>query len=208
MNAHVEEILSMLDDAYGVRPDITLDYCEPYQLLIATIMSAQCTDDRVNIVTKTLFQKYKSLHDFSSADLSELEDDIHSVGFYHHKAKNIIKCCKQLECDFAGVMPSDIDELTSLAGVGRKTANVIRTHVFNIPSITVDTHVKRISNLLGLTEEKDPVKIEFDLMQKLPKDHWSSINIQMIRHGRAICIARRPKCKECFLSHLCPSSLG
>ena len=198
----VEEILRLLREYYGPTK-CYLNHENPWQLLIATILSAQCTDDRVNIVTKDLFQKYTSIEAFASADLAELEQDIHSIGFYHNKAKNIIACCQKLLSEFGGVVPSDLDELTSLAGVGRKTANVIRGNWYGIPSIVVDTHVKRVSNLLGLTANQDPTKIEFDLMKIVPKEKWIDINTQMIAHGRKICIARRPKCEQCFLAHLC-----
>ena len=139
----------------------------------------------------------------AQADLAELEQDIHSTGFYHNKAKNIIACCQKLLQDYNGEVPSDIEQLTALAGVGRKTANVVRGNWYHIPSVVVDTHVKRVSNLLGLTKNEDPVKIEFDLMQLVPKDKWIDINTQMIAHGRKICIARRPKCQECFLLPYC-----
>jgi endonuclease-3 len=170
------------------------------------MLSAQCTDERVNMVTKDLFKKYTSVEDFANADLGELEKDIHSVGFYHAKATHIIEACKRLHEVYNDEVPSDIEDLTSLSGVGRKTANVVRTHVFNIPSIVVDTHVKRISNRLGMTKEQDPVKIEFDLMKKLPEEQWSAINLQLITLGRTICTARNPKCGECFLKDVCPSN--
>lgn len=190
--------------AGALRPDEVLSESRNLgSLLIATIMSAQCTDDRVNLVTKDLFQKYTSIQAFAEANQAELEQDIHSIGFYHNKAKNIIACCQKLLTEFGGEVPSDLDALTSLAGVGRKTANVVRGNWYGIPSIVVDTHVKRVSNLLGLTKNQDPVKIEFDLMKIVPKDKWIDINTQMIAHGRKICIARRPKCAECFLFPYC-----
>lgn len=195
-------ILDLLLEHYGPTK-CYLNHENPWQLLIATMLSAQCTDDRVNIVTKDLFQKYTSIQDFAEANLSELEQDIHSTGFYHNKAKNIIACCQKLLSEFNGEVPSDIDDLTSLAGVGRKTANVVRGNWYGIPSIVVDTHVKRVSNLLGLTKNQDPVKIEYDLMKLVPKERWIDVNTQMIAHGRKICIARRPKCDECFLFPLC-----
>jgi len=201
------KILRLFDEYY---PDINrcyLNHENAWQLLIATILSAQCTDDRVNLVTKDLFEKYKSIEDFANADISELEKDIHSTGFYRNKARNIKKCCNQLIEEFNGEVPSDIDKLVTLAGVGRKTANVIRGHIFKLPSIVVDTHVKRISKKLGFTKNDDPVKIEFDLMEILPKDNWIRYNQQVIAHGRKICKARSPKCEECFLSPYCPSSL-
>jgi endonuclease-3 len=199
----VTKILELLDQHYTTEIKTYLHHENPWQLLIATILSAQCTDERVNIVTKDLFVKYKTLEDFANADSRELEKDIHSTGFYHNKAKNIIACAKTLVLEHGGEVPSDIEQLTKLAGVGRKTANVIRGNIFHEPSIVVDTHVKRISSKLGFTKEEDPVKIEFQLMELLPKDHWILYNIQIITHGRTICIARNPKCSECFLNSLC-----
>lgn len=198
----VEGILALLDAHYG-PVKCYLNHETPWQLLIATMLSAQCTDDRVNIVTKDLFQKYTSVADFANASQAELEKDIHSTGFYRNKAKNIIACCQKLLAEHNGVVPSDIDALTALAGVGRKTANVVRGNIFGIPSVVVDTHVKRVSLLLGLTKNEDPVKIEFDLMKVLPKDHWISYNTQIIAHGRKVCIARRPQCQDCFLYPFC-----
>lgn len=202
LEERVTSVLNTLDQVYGPTK-CYLDHQTPWQLLIATILSAQCTDDRVNIVTKDLFIKYPSVKALAQADLGVLEEDIRSTGFYHNKAKNIILCARQLLEKYNGEVPSDIEKLTALAGVGRKTANVIRGNIYNIPSIVVDTHVKRISNLLGLTKSDDPVKIEFALMEILPKDHWISYNTQVIAHGRKICIARRPKCSECPLSAFC-----
>ncbi len=177
MNEKLNEILTLLDEHYG-GTKCYLEHTTPWQLLIATILSAQCTDDRVNIVTKDLFQKYRSVKDFAEADLAELEQDIRSTGFYHNKAKNIIACCQKLLMDYNGD---------------------------GIPSIVVDTHVKRVSNLLGLTKNQDPVKIEFDLMKILPQDHWIRFNTQVIAHGRKVCIARRPQCQNCFLYSYCDS---
>ena len=173
--------------------------------MIAVILSAQCTDARVNIVTKDLFVKYDTLEKFADADIEELEKDIHSIGFYHSKAKNIISCAKTLVEKHGGKVPRTLEELTALAGVGRKTANVIRGNIYHDPSIVVDTHVKRISKRLGFTNEEDPQKVEQDLMKVLPKDHWILYNIQIITFGRSICSARSPKCEECFLSDLCTS---
>ena len=205
MKDRVLGVLNLLDEHYGTMK-CYLNHENPWQLLIATILSAQCTDDRVNIVTESLFKKYTSIKDFAEADLIELEKDIRPTGFYHNKAKNIKLCCQQLLSQFGGEVPSDIDDLTSLAGVGRKTANVVRGHIYNIPSVVVDTHVKRISNLIGFTKSQDPVKIEFDLMKILPKEHWIRYNTQVIAHGRKVCIARRPKCNECFLIDYCKGS--
>lgn len=200
----VNEILKLLDEHYSVQKKCWLEYDNAWHLLIATILSAQCTDARVNIVTKDLFVKYPDLEAFAAADLKELEEDIHSTGFYHNKARNIIACAKMLLQKHDGNVPSDIDELTALPGVGRKTANVIRGNIYDIPSIVVDTHVGRISRKLGLTKNEDPEKVEHDLEKVLPKDHWILWNIQIIAHGRSICIARRPKCSECFLAPYCP----
>lgn len=199
----VERILNALNKEYSEEYHCFLNYETPWQLLIATILSAQCTDNRVNIVTKELFQKYKSLEDFARADQEELEKDIHSTGFYRNKAKNIIACAKKLVAEYHSEVPNDLEILTNLAGVGRKTANVIRGNIYKEPSIVVDTHVKRISKRLGFTKEEDPVKIEFDLMKLLPKEQWILYNIQIITLGRSICMARNPKCNECFLKEDC-----
>ena len=175
MTKRTKEILARLDEAYGREYRCYLNHDNAWQLLIAVIMSAQCTDARVNMVTKDLFQKYDTLEKFADADIEELEQDIHSIGFYHNKARNIILCARKLVEEFGG----------------------------EVPSVVVDTHVKRISKKLGLTKEEDPVKIEYDLMKALPKDHWILYNIQIITLGRSICTARNPKCSECFLSDLC-----
>lgn len=201
---HVSTVLKLLDDTYGTEYHCFLRHENAWQLLMATILSAQCTDARVNIVTKDLFCKYPSPVLLSEADQTELEQLIHSVGFYHNKAKNIIACCHELCVRFGGEVPRQLDDLTSLPGVGRKTANVIRGNIFHDPSIVVDTHVKRISGKLGFTKEDDPVKIEQDLMGLLPRDHWIRYNIQIITFGRAICKAPNPKCDICFLQSHCP----
>ena len=200
----VNKILALLDEHYPHNGKCFLNYNESWQLLIATILSAQCTDARVNIVTEQLFKKYQSLSDFASSDLSELESDIKSTGFYHNKAKNIIMCARRLLEEYGGELPSDIDDLTSLAGVGRKTANVVRGHIFSIPSITVDTHVKRVSHRLGLTDTLDPEKAEFQLMKILPEHAWIKYNQQVISLGREICTSRKAMCEKCFLKELCP----
>ncbi len=194
-----------LNKEYGTEIPVTLKYDgdKPWQLLFATMLSAQCTDERVNSVTEKLFIKYPSLVSFAEAEISELERDIYSIGFYHSKAYNIIRCANALIEQYDSEIPSDIDELISLPGVGRKTANVVRGHIFNIPSIVVDTHVKRISRLVGLTDETDPEKIEYDLMKTVPKNQWILYNLQMITHGRKVCIARRPCCTECVLKDIC-----
>ncbi len=200
----VEQILEALDREYGREYRCYLNYETPWQLLIAVMLSAQCTDARVNIVTADLFPKYKTIEAFAGADIRELEEDIRSIGFYHSKAKNIISCCQDLLTRFGGQVPRSVEDLTSLAGVGRKTANVIRGNIYHEPSVVVDTHVKRISRKLGLTVEEEPEKIEQDLMKVLPEDHWILWNIHIITLGRTICVARRPKCGECFLREYCP----
>lgn len=203
MEARVSNILALLDAEYTREYKCYLNHETPWQLLIATMLSAQCTDARVNIVTKDLFKKYTSVEAFANADLKELEEDIRPTGFFHNKAKNIIACCKALMEVHGGQVPDTIEELTALAGVGRKTANVILGNIYHKPSIVVDTHVKRISKRLGLTGENDPEKIEYELMEVLPKDHWILYNIQIITFGRTICTARNPKCAECFLKDYC-----
>ena len=202
----VAEVLHRLDTQYTTEYKCYLNHETPWQLLVATILSAQCTDARVNIVTKELFQKYKDVQDFANANLEELEQDIHATGFYHNKAKNIIACARRVLTEFGGEVPRSLEDLTSLAGVGRKTANVIRGNIYHEPSIVVDTHVKRISKKLGFTMEDDPVKIEFDLMEVLPKDHWILYNIHIITLGRTICTARNPKCMDCFLADVCQAN--
>lgn len=206
MKGDVTKILELLDQEYGMEYRCYLNYETPWQLLIAVILSAQCTDARVNIVTEHLFQKYDTLEKLADAKLEELEQEIHSIGFYHNKAKNIIACARKLVTDFEGQVPRTIEDLTSLAGVGRKTANVIRGNIYHEPSIVVDTHVKRISRKLGFTQEEDPVKIEYDLMNVIPQDHWILINIHLITLGRTICKARKPDCGNCFLKEVCPSA--
>ncbi|MBQ8846653.1 MAG: endonuclease III [Lachnospiraceae bacterium] len=183
-----------------------LNHENAWQLLFATILSAQCTDARVNIVTADLFVKYRSVEAFAKADLKELEEDIRPTGFYHNKAKNIIECAKMLLEKHGGEVPQTIEELVELLGVGRKTANVIRGNIYHRPSIVVDTHVKRISKKLGLTAQDDPEKIEFELMEVLPEEYWILYNIHIIQLGRTICTARSPKCEECFLKEICPSA--
>ena len=205
MKKYIQEIFDRMEREYGRDLTCYLNHDDAWQLLVATIMSAQCTDARVNEVTKVLFKRYPTVAALASADLLELEDIIHSVGFYHNKAKNIIGCSRAL-CDrFGGEVPSDIESLTSLPGVGRKTANVIRGNIFREPSVVVDTHVLRISNKLGLVDTSDPVKAEFDLMKVVDRDYWLYINHWFIALGRTICKAPRPKCSECYLKDICPT---
>lgn len=199
----IKVILERLDNKYGTEHRCSLNYENPWQLLIATMLSAQCTDARVNLVTKDLFQKYPDVYAMAEADLNQLEQEIRSTGFYHHKAKNVIACCKELRDRFGGEVPKSMEDLTLLAGVGRKTANVIRGNIYGEPSIVVDTHVKRITKKLGITKQEDPEKIEYDLMKKLPKDHWILWNVHLITLGREICKAPTPKCEECFLTDVC-----
>lgn len=199
----VEQIVQLLNQSYSTEYKCYLNHDNAWQLLIATMLSAQCTDARVNLVTKDLFVKYPSLEAFADCDVRELEQDIYSTGFYKNKAKNIKACAKKLVTEYGGEVPSDLDALVQLDGVGRKTANVIRGNIFHEPSIVVDTHVKRISKKLGLSKSDDPVKVEQELMKVLPKEQWILYNIQIITHGRTICTARNPKCEECPLKTAC-----
>ena len=203
---NVKLILDLLDEYYTREYKCYLNHENPWQLLVATMLSAQCTDARVNIVTKDLFEKYKTIEDYANADIKEFEKDIMPTGFYHNKSKNIIATAKRIIEVYNSEVPSDLEALLTLPGVGRKTANVIRGNIFNEPSIVVDTHVKRISKKLGFIKEEDPEKIEFELMKVLPKDHWILYNIQIITHGRTLCTARNPKCSECFLKELCSAN--
>lgn len=205
MNKKTLEIFNRMEREYGRDLTCYLNHDDSWQLLIATIMSAQCTDKRVNEVTKVLFKKYPSVKAIAEADLLEFEQDIKTVGFYHNKAKNIIACCKMLVNEYDGEVPSDINLLTKLPGVGRKTANVIRGNIFHEPSVVVDTHVLRISNKLGLVKTDDPVKAEFELMRVVDKEWWLYINHWFIALGRTICKAPRPKCEECYLKDICPT---
>lgn len=179
----------------------------PFELLIATILSAQCTDVRVNMVTPVLFKQYPSAKKLSEAKQTEVEKIIHSTGFYKNKASNIINCAKAIHEEYKNELPRTIEELTELPGVGRKTANVVLGNAFNLNyGVVVDTHVKRISNLLGLTKSANPEKIEEDLMKLFPQENWTELSHLMIFLGRKTCIARRPKCEECILNKICPSS--
>jgi endonuclease-3 len=198
-------IIERMNEEYGTDKTVYLNHENAWQLLIAVIMSAQCTDKRVNMVTEELFKKYPTLQSFADADLKELEEDIHSTGFYHNKAVNIIACAKKLIEDYGGEVPSDLDSLLTLPGVGRKTANVIRGNIYDIESIVVDTHVKRISKKWGFTKSDDPTAIEFDLMKLLPKEAWILYNIHVIALGRSICTAKNPDCGNCYLKDICPS---
>jgi len=199
-----KKIFKLLKNEYP-EVEIALEFYNPFQLLIATILSAQCTDERVNVVTKDLFKKYKSPKDFFNVSNEELEKDIFSTGFYHQKAKSIKACCKELIDKHNGEIPADFEALIQLPGVGRKTASVIAGNAFGIPAIAVDTHVKRLSNLLGFIKSEDPEKIEFRLKELLPEKDWVASSHLLATHGRKICVARKPKCLECVLGDLCPS---
>ena len=185
------------------KPITALDYKTPYQLLIAVILSAQCTDVRVNIVTKELYKVVKGPEDLANMSIKEIERYIKSTGFYRNKAKNIKLCSEQLIERHNGEVPNTMEDLRALAGVGRKTANVILGNIYHQPSIVVDTHVKRISKRLGLAKANDPEKIEYELQDVLPKDHWTLYNMHVISFGRTICTARSPKCAICFLQDIC-----
>ncbi|MCB2155804.1 endonuclease III [bacterium] len=202
------EALKMAEVLRGEFPEAgcALHYKTPLQLLVATILSAQCTDERVNMVTPALFKKYPTALDFASAPPGELEKDIHSTGFFNNKAKAIRAACADIHERFADQVPEDMDELLSLRGVARKTANVVRCNAFDYPGLTVDTHFKRITNRLGLTKQSDPEKIEAEIANLLPPDEWSHFCHSVILHGRKTCKARKPDCASCALQTLCPSA--
>ena len=201
--ARVTKIIAFLRKRY---PDAkcALHFKNPLELLVATILSAQCTDERVNKVTKDLFKKYKTAEDYARARPKILENDVRSTGFYKNKAKSIINCCKKIVAMHGGKVPGTLDELIVLDGIGRKTANVILGNAFGVPGITVDTHVKRVAYRLGLTENQDPVKIEYDLMELVPRKEWTRFSHLVIFHGRYTCMARKPLCSTCVLQNLCP----
>ena len=200
--------LKIFDILKKEYPDVkpALDYNSAFELLVSTILSAQCTDERVNIVTKDLFKKYKTPEDYLIVEQIELEKDIFSTGFYKNKAKSIKNCCKVLIDEYEGNVPKDFNELVKLPGVGRKTASVVAGNAFGIPAIAVDTHVKRLSNLLGFVETDNPDKIEEKLKELLPENYWVKSSHWLATHGRKICNARKPKCDECVIKNLCPSS--
>lgn len=200
--ARVKSILALLDAHYPTA-QCSLDFVDPLQLLVSTILSAQCTDERVNQVTPALFGKYASARAFAEASLEDLEKDIKSTGFYRNKARNIQACCRILHQDHGGEIPRDMDTLVKLPGIGRKTANVILGNAFGIPGIVVDTHVGRVAQRLGLTTRKDPEKIEADLMRIIPREKWIQFSHQLIQHGRRICQARKPRTDLCPLAPHC-----
>jgi len=199
-----KKIISILKKEYP-EAKTKLIFKNPFQLLISTILSAQCTDDRVNEVTKELYKKYKTPEDFANAKIEELEKEIFSTGFYKEKAKKIKACSRSIIEKFQGNIPDNIDDLVKLEGVGRKTANVILGSAFGKPAIPVDTHVKRLSNLLKLAESSNPDKIEFELMYIIDKKNWTLFADLLMAHGRKICNAKKPKCNECTISDYCPS---
>jgi endonuclease-3 len=202
----VLKIIELLEKEHS-DAKIALDYTNPLELLVATILSAQCTDRRVNIVTQSLFKKYRKPEDYANADLEELEEDIRSTGFYRNKARNIKKCCRILVEKFNSQVPKTMEELLELPGVARKTANIVLSNAYGIvEGIAVDTHVRRLARILGLTEHGNPNKIEKDLMEIVPKTSWKRVTDLLIFHGRRVCAARRPKCGICVLNKLCPSA--
>lgn len=198
----VKEIIKTLTKEI---PDskIALRFSNPFELLIATILSAQCTDVKVNQVTVDLFKKYRSAENYARVNLEKLEEDIRPTGFYRNKAKSIQKCCQELVTRFEGKVPKTLEELVTLPGVGRKTANVILGNAFGIPGIVVDTHIHRVSQRIGLTKNDDPVKIEFDLMEIVPKEEWTHFSNLLIWHGRRTCVAKKPLCVQCLIRKLC-----
>lgn len=200
-----QEILDRLRKHY---PDakIKLKFRTPFELLIATILSAQCTDDRVNVVTESLFKKYKKPEDYLKVSNAELEKDIFSTGFYKQKAKAIKACCQVLVEKYNGKIPTDIDELTKIPGIGRKTASVVLGNAYGIPAIAVDTHVKRLSNIFHFVKEENPDRIEEQLKKIIPEDEWVITSHRIATHGRLICQAKKPKCEICFLNDICPSA--
>jgi len=206
LDKRIFKIIELLRSEYpGVR--VTLLHSDPLELLIATILSAQCTDRQVNEVTKKLFKKYRSIHDYIEASLEEHEKEIYSTGFYRNKAKNIKKMCEMLVNNFNGKVPDTMEELVTLPGVARKTANIVLSEAFEkLEGIAVDTHVKRLSFRLGLTDKIDQDKIEKDLMELVPRNDWDNFSLLLINHGRNICNARKPACDKCVLNSLCPSA--
>lgn len=202
----VQEIIKLLE---AEHPDarIALNFSNPFELLVAVMLSAQTTDERVNQVTKTLFKKYKRPEDYVKVDLEELERDIKPTGYYRNKARILKKCCKVLIEKYNSEVPKSLEDLLKLPGVGRKTANMVLSNAYGIvEGIAVDTHVRRVSRRLGLTENTDPEKIEMDLMAKIPREKWARITDLLIFHGRRVCSARKPKCSTCVLNKLCPSA--
>lgn len=199
-----EKVIEILKQVYP-DPKCSLIYSTPLEMLIATQLSAQCTDARVNIVTKDLFRKYKNVHDFANADYDELQQDIKSAGFYKNKAKNIIACCQRLIDVYGGEVPDNMDDLLTLAGTGRKTANLVLGEIFGKSAVVIDTHNIRLANRIGLTKETDPVKIEFEMKKLIPEAEQLNLCHRFVYHGREVCTARKPKCEICRISEYCKS---
>ena len=199
-----KNIIKILKDTYS-DSKCSLVYNSPHELLVATILSAQCTDNRVNKVTELLFKKYKRPNDFAYCNINELSKDIHSCGYHNQKARNIQSASLTIIEEYEGKVPNNIEQLIRLPGVGRKTANCVLGEIYNVPSMVVDTHMIRIMNLLNFTKGKDAKKIEFDLMELFEEKDWVKLTHMMIDHGRAVCIARRPQCNKCIISRFCPS---
>ncbi|MGA3059412.1 MAG: endonuclease III [Candidatus Bathyarchaeia archaeon] len=207
-NQRAAKIIELLEKQFP-NAKTALSYSNPLEILVATMLSAQTTDERVNIVTQSLFKKYRKPEDYADVDIKELERDIHSTGFYHNKARNLKKCCQLLVEKYNSQVPKTMEEMLELPGVARKTANIVLYNAYGIISgIAVDTHVRRLSQRLGLSERDDPVKIELDLMQIIPKDKWMKVTDLLIFHGRQVCIARKPKCEICVLNKICPSAFS
>ena len=202
----VADIIKILEKEYP-EARTALHFTNPLELLVATVLSAQCTDERVNKVTQHLFKKYKSARDYARADLSELEEDVRPTGFFRNKAKAIKGFCQNLDKRFKGQVPANLDDLVSLSGIGRKTANLVLGEAFSIPGIVVDTHVLRLAQRIGFTQNTDPVKVEFDLMEIVPEDQWTRFSNLLILHGRAVCSARKPRHDECTILDLCDEGL-
>ncbi len=202
----VLKIIELLENGY---PDAktALNYSNPLEMLVATMLSAQTTDATVNVVTRSLFKKYRTAEDYAKANIKELEQDVRSTGFYHNKARNLQKCCQMLVEKYHSQVPKTMEEMLELPGVARKTANIVLNNAYGIiAGVAVDTHVRRLSQRLGLTESDDPSKIEQDLMQITPKEKWMKLTDLLIFHGRQVCIARKPKCEVCVLNKICPSA--
>ena len=204
--AQAAEVIERLEKRYP-QAHIALTYQSPLEMLVATILSAQCTDKRVNEVTRSLFKKYHTIEDYANADPAQFEQEIRTTGFFRNKARNIINTARLIVDKFRGRVPSTMEELTSLPGVARKTANIVLFNTYGMnDGIAVDTHVRRLSQRLGLSNSGDPKKIEQDLMKQVPKEKWGDFSNLLIDHGRAVCVARKPRCNDCFLKDICPSA--
>lgn len=197
-----EKVTALLLKQYP-GAQLALEFSNPVELLVATILSAQCTDARVNEVTRTIFRKYRRAKDYADADLKTFEEEIKSTGFYRNKAKLVTDCCRKLIEEFGGKVPADVDAMTTLAGVGRKTANIVLGNAFGHQAIAVDTHVLRVSNRLGIAHSKNPDKVERELMEQIPKQKWTLFSNAMILHGRHVCTAKKPRCRDCVLYRVC-----